>query len=62
MRCRAFVKPCFLLLRYSHGCWVHGYNSPRSVAYEISCVESKDMSYAVDNHDCGNAGIVDLDT
>ena len=36
-------------------------NSPRSVSREISCVESKDMSHAVDNHSSGNAGIVDLD-
>jgi hypothetical protein len=55
------IRPCLLLLSHSHGCWVHRYNSSRSVAHEISCVESKDVSHAVDNHSSGNAGVVDLD-
>jgi hypothetical protein len=61
VRCRAFVRPCLLLSRHSYGCWVYSYNSPRSVACEISCVESKDMSYVVDNHSGGDTSIVDLD-
>ena len=37
-----------------HGCRVYSYNSPRSVANEISGVESKNMRHAVNNHGSNN--------